>query len=202
MTVPLRAALVLFGLMIMVSSVRAQTRPGSAEPLLGRHHLWLKCGQVDLDDAAGAVWGVNRARYIALEGYVGTDRVFYGGGEIGRAGAGEATTSAGETIRDFDLLWLEVNGKKVFNLHHRLSVDLGLGGTLFYAEGKEVSTSGGQELSSPLADLGFGAQAFVDLNWRLRHMLIGPDAKYHWAFDIFGVSYSNLRLGAHLGIAF
>ena len=140
--------------------------------------------------------------YRGLDFYRGHPGDFYFGAEIGHAGAREAVNTDGDTIRNFDFLWLEFNEKKAFGLGHGFSIDLGLGGAAFYVDGEEVSMSGGQTFADPLADIGFGAQVFVDFNWRARDLLLGLDAKYQWAFDIIDIDYSNLRLGAHLGVAF
>jgi hypothetical protein len=195
-------ALFVMGLSLSGSALLAQTAPVPAEPPLGRGHLWIEVGQMDLDDAADEAWGLNRESYLALEGYAGRDRGFYLGGEFSHSGTGGTTASDGDSIRDFDLWWLEMNGKQAFDLKHGLSVDAGLGWSLFYAEGREVSMLGGQQVTDPLADFGFGAQVFGDFNWGVRRFLIGFDVKYQWAFDFVNVNYSNLRTGAHVGFRF
>ncbi len=43
---------------------------------------------------------------------------------------------------------------------------------------------------------------FVDFDWRVRRLIVGVDAKYQRAFDVIDIEYSNLRLGAHVGLTF
>jgi hypothetical protein len=195
---------------------RAQTAPGQAEtpkataeappaprePLLGRGHLWLKLGRTDLDTAAADEWGVDRVNYLGLEGYYGSHNNLYFGGELGTSRAGTGMTASGNELRDVDFWWMEMNEKFAFDLKHGLTIDAGLGWSLFYVNGDEVLTQSGQEFTDPLADIGLGAQIFVDFNWRARHLLLGLDAKYQWAFDVIDIDYSNVRLGAHVGVAF
>lgn len=196
------SGLAMSGAVVHAQTAPAQSAPKPAGPLLGRGHLWLKIGEVDLDDAAAEAWGVDHQTYLGLEGYRGFDHDFYFGGEFGHAGAGTGMTESGDTLRDVDFWWLEMNEKKAFNLRHGLSFDAGLGLALFFVEGQEVTTLSGLEFSSPLADIGLGAQIFADFNWRTRRLLLGLDAKYQWAFDVIDIDYSNLRLGAHVGVAF
>ncbi len=61
---------------------------------------------------------------------------------------------------------------------------------------------GMEEVTDPLAEFGLGAQLFTDFNWRRGRFLLGLDVKYQSAFDVVNVDYSNLRLGAHAGVAF
>lgn len=208
MTAPSRIALVILGAAIGgciadAQGAPAEAAPAAGEPLLGRVHVWVGLGQADLDDAAAREWGVDREGHFALEVYgAGHPREFYFGGGITHWKTGRATAADGDTIRDFDFLSVELSEKKAFDLTHGLSWDVGLGGAMFYVDGEEVTMQGGQELSDPLADIGFGLQVFADFNWRARRLLIGLDAKYQWAFDIIDIDYSNFRYGAHLGVAF
>jgi hypothetical protein len=176
--------------------------PAGVGPPLGRAHALLTFGRADFDDEAARAWGVNREDFLSLEVYGGGDDGFYFGGEIGNVGVDRAVTDDGDTIRDFDLLWLEMNGKKVFGLKHGFSAHLGLGSSLFYVEGEEVSMLGGFEVADPLADIGFGLQGFAGLDWRARRFVIGVGAKYQWAIDVIDVDYSNLRIAGHIGIVF
>lgn len=118
------------------------------------------------------------------------------------AGSGEATNSDGDRIEDFDLDWIEINGKRAFDLHRGWSADVGFGGAFFYVDGREVSIQGGEEIRDPLADIGFGLQVVGDVSWRARRLLLGVDLHYQWAFDLIDIDYSNFRLGAHVGVAF
>ena len=198
---PSPIGIVFLGLGMIASVARAQTAPDPRGPSLGRGHVWIKIARADFDDASAGFWGVDEEGFVGLEAY-GGDGDFYGGVELGHARAGNATAADGDEIRDFDFLSLEFNAKKVFALKHGFTFGLGGGTALFYVNGEEVSVFGGQEFSDPLADLGFGAQGFVDLTWRARRFLIGVDVKYQAAFDILDVDYSNVRLGGHLGLVF
>ena len=202
MTHPSRWAIAILALGLIVPAIHAQTPPAPGDPPLGRAHVWIKLGRADFDDDAASEWGVDQEGYLGLEGYGGGAGGFYFGGELSHASAGSATSAEGTSIRDFDFVSLELNGKKVLDLKHGLTIDLGGGGALFYADGEEVEMSNGEEISSPLADVGYGAQAFIDLNWRMRRLLVGLDVKYQAAFDILAIDYSNLRAGGHLGMAF
>lgn len=195
-----RMALFVMALFLSGSAASAQTAP--AGPPLGRGHLWVEVGEMDLDHGADEAWGLDRETYLALEGYGGDARGFYLGGEFSHSGTSGTAASDGDSIRDFDLWWLEMNGKKAFDLKRGLTIDAGLGWSMFYADGQEVSTLGGQQVTDPLADFGFGAQIFGDFNWGLQRFLIGIDVKYQWAFDFVDVNYSNLRVGAHVGFRF
>lgn len=201
-TAPCRITLLILAHAMSLSAAYPQTTTGPADPLLGRAHLWVDFGRTDLSNAAARAWGVDREGYVGLEAYRRSGGESYFGGGIGRSGAGRATNADGDTIRDFQFVWLELNGKRAFELKRGFTFDAGLGGSLFYAEGQEVSIVSGQEFTDPLADLGFGAQAFVDFTWRARRLLLGLEAEYQMAFDIINVNYSNLRLGGHLGVAF
>jgi hypothetical protein len=180
----------------------AQGPPGPGEPLLGRAHLWLKIGQADFNHDAAREWGVSRKHYLALEGYRGTRHDIYYGGEIARIADDRSINADGDILRDLDLLWLELNVKLAFELRHDLSFGVGSGIAFVYVDGEEITMQGGQEVADPLADLALGSQLFVDLTWRRRRLLLGVDARYQRAFDVINVNYSNLRLGAHVGLAF
>ncbi len=192
----------ILGFAMSGSVALAQTTPAPADPLLGRFHLWVKVGRTHLSDAAAAAWGVDREGYLGLEAYRVDNRGFYLGGEIGGSETASGINRNGQTIRDLGFFSLELNAKRAFNLKRGLTFDAGLGGAFFSVQGEEVRIMSGQESTDPLADLGFGLQAFVDFNWRVRRMLVGLDAKYQWAFDVIDIDYSNLRFGAHLGLAF
>jgi hypothetical protein len=159
-------------------------------------------GQTDIDDAAADAWGVDHEGYFALEGYGAIGGESYLGGEMGQVGVGSTIEDNGERLRDFHLYWGELNGKHAFDLTHGFTFDAGLGSALFYVQGEEVTTLSGGEFTDPLASFGFGAQVFIDFTWRTRHLLLGVDAKYQWAFDFVNIDYSNLRYGGHLGFAF
>ena len=197
-----RKGLILAGLAMVCSLAWPQTTPGPAGPALGKGHLWLKAGQFDLNGDAAGEWGVDREGYLALEGYGELDDEVYIGGELGRSAAASGVNDDGDRIEDFDFLWLEWNTKMAFDLERGFSVDVGLGGALFYVSGDKVIASGDFSSTAPLADVGFGVQVFTDFNWRTRRLLIGLDAKYQWAFDVIDISYSNLRFGAHVGFCF
>jgi hypothetical protein len=145
---------------------------------------------------------VDREGYLGLEAYWAVEDGVYFGGEVGHAGTDSAVAADGDTIRDFDFVALELNTKKVFGLARGLSCSVGLGGAVFYVDGEEISVLGGEESSDPLADIGFGAQAFAGLDWRARKFIIGVDVKYQMAFDVLNIDYSNLRMGGHLGLVF
>ena len=195
--------LVVLGFLILCLAAYSQTTEGAAEPLLGSGHIWLKAGQTDLRDAAAGAWGVEREGYFALEGYWASRiHEWYTGAELGLTATDSAVTDDGETIRDFGFWWIEINSKRAFDLKHGLTIDVGMGVALFFVEGEEENSLGGTPTTDPLADFGFGAQAFTDFTWRTRHLLIGLDAKYQWAMDIINIDYSNLRLGAHIGFCF
>jgi hypothetical protein len=181
---------------------QAARAPVPAGPLLGTGHVWLKFGQLDLDHSASSAWGVHSEDYLAIEGYHGNKSNLYFGGEFGRSAASTAVNADGDTIQDFDFSWLEMNEKMAVDLTRGFTFDFGAGAALFYVDGEEVLTSDGVTYTDPLADLGFGAQLLIDFNWRLRHLLLGVDAKYQWAFDVISVDYSNFRYGAHIGVAF
>ncbi|HEU4402951.1 MAG TPA: hypothetical protein VFT43_12680 [Candidatus Polarisedimenticolia bacterium] len=202
MTASTRIAPVVLCLALGGSLATAQTTPRPPEPLLGRFHTWLKGGSDDLNAEASRAWGTDHERYLALEMYHGSPTGLYLGGELGHSGAGKGTTDSGNPVRDLDFWWLELNEKIAFDAHHGLTFDVGLGLALFYVEGQEVTTQGGQEFTDPLADVGLGAQVLGDFNWRRRHLLLGLDARYQQAFDVININYSNLRLGAHLGLVF
>ena len=146
--------------------------------------------------------GIDRIGYLALEGYWARERESYYGFEFGTFERSQGTGADGDALRDVDSYWLEMNGKHAFRPPHGISFDVGAGGAVFYIDGEEVTTGSGQELTDPLADVGYGVQAFGDFTWRSRRLLMGVDVKYQWAFDIIDVDYSNLRIGAHLGLAF
>jgi hypothetical protein len=202
MTTPVRIALVVFSLALGGAVAYAQTTPGPAGPPLGRGHLWVKIGRADFGSDSTRAWAVDSEGYVGLEGYRGSGRGFYFGGEVGRFGTGRVTTPDGDTLRDIHFLWLELNEKLAFDLKRGLSIDAGVGVAFFYVDGQEVTTLSGLEFTSPLADVGRGVQVFADLNWRKRRLLLGLDVKYQWAFDVVNLNYSNLRLGGHVGIAF
>ncbi|HXH27537.1 MAG TPA: hypothetical protein VNL37_00725 [Candidatus Polarisedimenticolia bacterium] len=202
MTVLRMAPVVLCLAWMGVSVAEAQWTPAPGEPLLGRFHLWLKSGQADFDHQVAREWGVDRKGYLALEGYRGTKNDVYFGGEIARVADDRSINARGQTLRDLDLLWVELNVKTVLELRGNLSFGVGGGAALFYVDGEEITIEGGEEISDPLADLALGSQLFIDLTWRHKRLLLGADARYQWAFDVINVNYSNLRLGAHVGLAF
>jgi hypothetical protein len=197
------AGLVLLALAWSTSPALADTPAASSPPPLGRGHLLFEAGGIDIDDAAAREWGVNREGFFALAGYRGDARgAAYLGGEIGHAGTDEATNSDQDRIEDFDLWWIEVNGKRAFALGRGWSADVGFGGSFFYVDGQEVTFEGGEEFRDPLADVGFGLQGVGNVSWRFRRLLLGINVHYQWAFDLIDVDYSNLRVGVHLGVVF
>ena len=208
------AGIVLFGLFatpVVAHPTEAAPNPPLAAsspapaplPPLGRAHLLLEAGRIDVDDAAAREWGVDREGFFALALYLGDERgLGYLGGEIGHAGTRETTNSDGDRIEDFDFDWIEINTKRAFDLHRGWSADVGFGGAFFYVDGQEVSVQGGEEIRDPLADIGFGLQIVGDVSWRARRLLLGVDLHYQWAFDLLDVDYSNFRFGAHVGVAF
>jgi hypothetical protein len=200
--VPTRILLLVLVSLMTCGVARAETPPAPADPPLGRFHLWVKSGQADFDGAAAGEWGVDREGYLGIEGYGSHAGDFYFGGEIGHVGVGSAITDDGDRIRGFDFLWVELNEKQAVRVGGGFTFDAGLGAALFYVEGKEVVTLGGPEFTDPLADIGYGTHVFVDLTWRRGRFLLGLNARYQWAFDIININYSNLRYGAHLGMAF
>jgi len=169
---------------------------------LGRWHLWVKSAQTDFRGDAVADWGVDRATHVGLEFYRAEGRMYHLGGEIGSTSAGEAIDSDGEVIQDFGLFSLEGNNKWVFDLTHGFTADVGFGASIFWVQGDEVTYWDGDESSSSLASFGFGLQFFGDLTWRVHRLLIGVDVKYQTAADWLYQRYPNVRLGAHLGVAF
>jgi hypothetical protein len=207
------AGLLLILMALGGSDARAGTEPPSGQiavstpqsantaPALGRFHVWLKAGQTDLAEGAQE-WGIDRIGYLALEGYWARERENYYGFEFATFERSQGTGADGDALRDVDSYWLEINGKHAFHPPHGISFDVGAGGAVFYIDGKEVTTESGQEFTDPLADVGYGMQLFGDFNWRSRRLLMGIDVKYQWAFDIIDIDYSNLRIGAHLGLAF
>ena len=202
MNAPLRGARVVLCAAMIGSVAHAQTTPGPAEPLLGRNHVILKFGRAFLSDDAAQEWGVSREEYFEVEGYHTYKRRLYLGGALGRLGTGTGVAADGLPIRDLHFRWLELNVKEVFDRKRGMSLDFGGGVALLYIDGEEVDTLSGPTITDPLADVGFGSQIFGDFNWRTRHLILGLDAKYQLAFDLVDVNYSNLRLGAHLGVAF
>jgi len=197
-------ALLLLGLSVVCTLAYPQATVAPGDPPLGSGHLWLKAGKSDLNGEVTKAWGADREGYLALEGYgaFGGNRHWYAGGELGRAAAGTVNAGGGDGIRDFRFWWLEFNLKRAFDLTHGLSLDVGLGSATFFVGGDEEYTLGDVTVTAPLADVGFGAQALADFTWRKGRLLIGVDAKYQWAFDVIAINYSNLRLGAHLGLRF
>ena len=188
---------------LIASPVDAAPPPAAPIAPLGSGHLFVTIGQIDLDDAAAREWGVNREGFFALSGYRGdARRVAYFGGEFGHSGSGGGTGSGGRIITDFDLYWIEANAKRAFDLGRGWSAGAGLGSALFYVDGSEVSVQDGEEFRDPLADVGFGAQVFTEAAWRAKHLLMGVEVRYQWAFDLIDVDYSNFRLGVRLGVVF
>jgi hypothetical protein len=181
---------------------QAQIAPDPSRSPLGRWHVWVKFAQTHFQDDAVADWGVDRATHIGLEFYCAAGRIYHVGGEIGSTSAGDLITSDGELIRDFRFFSFEGNNKWVFDLQHGITAEVGFGGAVFWVEGDEVTYWDGEESSSPLASFGFGLQFFGDLTWRVHRFLIGVDVKYQTAADWLYVDHSNVRFGAHLGVAF
>jgi hypothetical protein len=179
----------------------AASGPPSSPSVLGRSHIWLKVGRTDLDDDAGD-WGIDRIGYLAIEGYAARKQGDYFGLEFGKFDQEEAISPDGDQLRGIDSYWLEFNGKRAFGLAHGLSLEAGGGGAVFSVDGAEVSSIDGEEVTDPLADVGFGLQFFGGFTWRAQRLLMGVDLKYQWAFDIIEIDYSNLRVGFHLGVAF
>jgi hypothetical protein len=196
------SVLMLAGLALSPVPALAQPDPPPAAPLLGRAHLVVKTARVDFDREAGRAWGIDRERYLGVEAYWALDRAVYVGGAIGHAGTALAVAADGDVIRDLDFLWLEASQKAVVGLRHGFTFGAGLGAALFYVEGREVVAPDDPETTDPIADVGFGAQAFVDLTWRAKRFLAGVEVQYQWAFDLLEVDYSNLRAGARLGVTF
>ncbi|HKQ98046.1 MAG TPA: hypothetical protein VJV75_09230 [Candidatus Polarisedimenticolia bacterium] len=176
-------------------------QPTGAAPPLGRFHVWLKAGRTDVAEGAQE-WGIDRIGYLAIEGFLARGREGYFGLEFGKFERSATAGADGDALRDVDSYWLELNGKHGFRLPHGLSFDAGAGGALFYIDGEEVTSQSGVEFTDPLADIGYGVQLFGDFNWRTRNLLVGLDVKYQWAFDFIDIDYSNLRIGAHLGVTF
>jgi hypothetical protein len=198
---PSRLALPVLVFALVGTTARSQT-PAPAGSALGRAHLWVNLGTADLSGAAGSSWGVGREDYFGLEAYGRHDDHAYYGGGFGRLAVGRTTNADGDTIRDFQFLWLELNGKWAFASRRAFTFDAGLGAAFFYVEGQEVSVVAGEEVTDPLADLGFGLQAFVDGTWRVRRLLLGLEAEYQLSYDVINIDYSSLRLGGHVGVAF
>ena len=169
-----------------------------SERLLGRFHIWLKGGTESFLGDVEELWGIDSEEFVGLEGYGGGAKNNYFGLEIGKVGVGSAEGEDGVVIHDLDFLAVELNWKIAFDLTHGMTLAPGFGTSGFFIDGEEVDQFG----SSDLADFGFGYQGFVDFTWRARRLLLGINAQYQVAIDILTLDYSNLTLGAHLGLAF
>lgn len=184
------------------ASIAVDGPPAAIADPLGKGHLWLRAGRIDLRDSVGTEWGLDRERFIALEGYGRSGGRKYLGGEIGTFGSDEATRNDGTMLKDLHLRWIALNAKWAFPVGHGLSFDAGLGGMGFYIAGDEVRLEAGEEIRDPLADFGFGLQALGDFSWRVRSLVLGLDARFQYIGDFFEIDYSNFNVGAHLGVAF
>lgn len=189
---------IVVGALAQVSQAFPQAGTAAAGPSLGSAHFWMEGGEALMGGAASDEWGVDREGYLALEGYaaVGHDE-WHWGGEIGITATDDAVDDDGDRIRDFGFWWVEFNSKKAFPLSHGFVIDVGMGTSLFYVSGHEIDRFSGS--SDPLADVGFGFQAFSDFTWRRRGLLLGLDVEYQYALDLLNIDYSSLRFGGHLG---
>jgi len=201
MSAMLRWVLALLTLSLVLGSGNLHAA-GSSESTLGRGHLWLEFGRLDLAGEGGGFWGLDREAFLSLEGYARTSHGWYLGGEIGRAGFGSGANGHGDELRDVRLLWLEMNGKDALDLGHGWCFEAGLGWALLWVDGDEVSGVGRGRTTDPLADLGLGAQVFAGVDWKARRFLAGLSLKYQWANDLIDIDYSNFRFAGHAGIAF
>src|SRR5262245_26123889 len=200
---PLRSALIAALFLLPIgASVPAGAEPVAPPPPLGGFHIWAKGATVDLGGTATDDWGPDRETYFAIEGYLSEWGRSYVGAELGRAHRDTAINVDGEEMRDLDFWSGELNWKYAFDWGHGMTADIGMGSALIYVDGDEVIPLVPVAETSPLADIGFGLQAFADFNWRTRRLLIGLDVKYQYAWDILNLDYSNLRLGGHIGLAF
>jgi hypothetical protein len=187
----------------------AQSASAPGDLLLGRAHTWVRIGRTDLSHAAAREWGVDRERHLGIAVYGRRKRAgrrigptFYIGGELSHSATDRAVNAEGDVFNDFDFLSLELNDKIVFELKNGLALGVGTGFAIFYVDGEEESTLPLMPGATSLADAGFGYQAFVDFDWRVRRLILGLDVKYQRAFDIININYSNYRLGAHVGLTF
>lgn len=172
------------------------------KPSLGNFHITAKYGLIYFDDDAERVWGIDDENYLGVEFYAGMAPNFYFGLEVGGAEAENAGGTVGDFFSSVDFLSLEANMKVAFALARGVSLDVGGGYALIWIEGEEVSYVLGVPVTTKVADVGQGLQVFMDVNWRLKMLLLGLDAKYQYAFDVWGLDYSNFRFGAHAGFAF
>jgi hypothetical protein len=163
---------------------------------LGKNNFAVKAGFINFDDK-----NHDDSYYISAEGYKELGRNVYLGAEVGYVNT-DGNVEIFGTDLDSDMIFIpiELNVKYVIRAVSHFVVDIGTGLSYSYAKEDVAETF----TSERIDDWVWGAQFSADLHYTIDQFFLGISGKYQLTDKgkESANSYSNWRIGGHIGVTF
>jgi len=205
----------LFLFSLIVSFVVLSTTAFAAEKApfkaaLGKTNFALKVASINFTEDFVEDADANSGLYVGIEAYSELTDIapnLYVGVETGYATTdGDLERSGDHYDTEATFVPIELNLKYAINASPNLVIDFGFGASYNYAAVEISEPAEGEAVDDD--DWLFGAQVFVDLNYKINQFFVGISAKYQITenYEIASsetdVRAKNWRIGGQAGIMF